>query len=414
MRHSILRAVLLPVVLFAGFAAPSPAAAKSFAIVSLVSSSQCRPDLPGCSPWYFEAPGDGGPVIDGDAVVFVSRSTSPGGNYDGLWSIDVKSGNIKKLAGLDMPIPGGSSNFAGLGGGQSIGGEVVVFTGFDANSAGGIYTVGAHGGPIQTIVNGATAAPDGGSFKSWQQTRTDGRQVVFYGQTTTGRQGIYVANIDGTGLATVADDNTQVDDQDRWSLERGPGFYSVYMRPVIGRGLISFYATENLDPSLFPNAILQGPGFADIADTLTVLAGDPTPPQSVHVAIGGLSAAAGSHELAFFGSDNSGAFSGIFAAAPAGSAGAFATNQTVLADGGQLIGFFGFSRDRSGLVFAALDAANNQSVYFTPRVGGPISRVASSTDYYLPSVTDRALSKGRITFFNGTIYENAIYLATPK
>ena len=405
-------ALFLAAVLAAA-AAPRSVEAKQYRIDTLVSSSQCRPDLPNCAKWYFEAPGDGGPVIDPDRVVFVSRTTSPGGFYDGVWSIELKSGSIKELVGRATPIPGGNGNFDSFAGGQSIGGGVVVFTGFDANRAAGMYTVDAHGGPIQLIVDTATAAPDGGTFNSWHQTRTNGQQVVFDGSTTTGRYGVYIANVDGTGLALVADDNTQVDDQNRWSIERGSGFYSVFSRPVIGQTLVSFYATEG-DPSVLPNAVLQAPGFVDAADTLTMLAGDPAS-QTVHVMIGDLSAAADSDDLAFHGADNDNAFTGIFAAGGAASAEAFVTNQTVLADGTQLFGFSGFARDKSGLAFAASDdSKSTQSVYFIPRVGGPISLVASGSSYYLPSVTDRALSKGRITFFNGTIYENAIYLATPK
>jgi hypothetical protein len=397
----------------AGLAAAMPVSAASYKVTTLVSSSQCRPDLPSCTNWYFGAPGDD-PVIDGDYVAFISRSTSPGGIYDGIWSVDLSSGAIKKLAGLETPVPGGTGNFEYFGGGASIGEDVVVFTGYDAASVEGIYTVRVAGGRVQEIINTNTTAPDGGTFTSWQQTRTNGRQVVFYAETSTGNQGVYAANIDGSGLGTLIDQNDQVNDQGRWSLEAGPGYYSVYMRPVIGNRLVSVYATEDLDPSEFPNAILQTSAFTDLADTLTALEADPTPQPAVHDVIGELSAAVDTDELAFYAADNGGAFSGIFAAATMGSAQAFATSETVLASGDQLAGFTGFARDKSGLAFAATDVADVQSIYFTPRAGGPIRLVADGSTYYVPTLGDRSLSGGRITFINGTIYENSIFLATPK
>jgi hypothetical protein len=373
-----------------------------------------RPDLPCCIGYNLFGP----PNISGDFVVFTTRS----GPADGIWSYQISSKKIRKLAGLETKIPGGKGKFAEFGYSTSpfpttIGGETVAFFGWDKDRVYGVYTVSVRGGPVSLIASTRTAMPGGGGriFKDLRYASTNGDIVAFYGLSPQSTTGIFRAKVDGTGLKTV------IDAADTLLDARGPSgpakdYFGLYTQPTVGKSSVQFYASGLFDPVSGANAVFrQSGGFVDLVDNMTKLDGGG---KGQHARIGVASAAEGSSEIAVAADNPGTGFAGLFKVKNIDETAAFAT--TKMQPPGipsRFVVFNGFGLDVSGLAFTAsyVDAGTQrQDVFFADKPGGTIRRVARGADYYLPYVGDRSISQGRIVFTEGTNFADTFFLATPN
>jgi hypothetical protein len=386
------------------------AKADGFRIVRLVNGMN-RPDLPcpPCTPFYIFYT----PVISGDRVAFLSRNGPP----DGVWSGDINTRALTKLAGLNTPVPGGSGNFSAFYGGSvypiTIGGTYVAFFGADGAGVLGLYTVPVTGGAVRKIATTNTIAPDGTEFTDLRFASLNGPTVVFWGRTPDHIDGIYRATRLGTQLQTVIDSDDRLDAR----TPAGPlvDYFSGFPRAVIGRGSnIAFYAGGLFDPVSGPNAIFRST-LVDIADNMTGLQGRP---DNSHVRIGNFSAAVGSAAIAFFADQPNNGFQGLFKVRGKFIADAFVTNQTVAPPTARKFStFYGFGYDDTGLAFTGIHpiigSTVDQSVYFVAAPGQPVVKVAAGHNYYLPMVGDRSVSQGRIVFMEGSNYADTVFVAVP-
>jgi hypothetical protein len=393
------------------FAAPG-AEAQTYSVKTLVSSNLTRPDQN--TPWYAFGP----PVLDGTEVIFMTKNAQVFATLDGIWAYDTVHATPRKLAGLSTPAPGGTGNFTGFGlfyasdnPLPSAGGGWTVFYGTDSAGVHGLYSADESTGEIYKIVTTATRAPDGDAFTYFAHARTNGKTLVFYGETKATR-GIFETNVKGHGLKTVIDGSTA---ENARGYGGGKNYYGLYTAPILGPSEIAFYATGIGDPSQYPNEVFQTTGkgaVSGVADNLTPLKGDPA--GLGHTQITGYSAALNANGYAFGAFD--GAYSGIFqSTASLGATAPFVASTKMTVPGGKdkFSSFGAFSFDRTGVAFVGDDTAFGQSVYIRA-FGKGVFQIASGKTYYNPTIGDLSLSNGQLAFFDGSIYGNAIYLATPK
>lgn len=358
----------------------------------------------------------GPPNISGDFVVFTSRSGPP----DGVWSYQISNRRIRKLVGFERAVPGGRGKFTAFGAANTVypttvGGDVVVFFGRDADNAIGIYTINVLGGPITKIASAKTDVPGGtGPFKEIRYGSTNGSIVAFYGLTQENSTAIFKANVDGTGLETVIDGAvTQLDARTQTGVS--PDYFGLFSKTGVGVRDISFYAGGLFDPSSGANAIFRARGFSDLADNVTSLEGGT---DGTHVRISDFSAAANSSRIAIAADEPNTGYYGIFRIENVDFASAFVTLSMIPPGASKpFTNFLTFGLDLSGLAFTATytrGGANRQDVFFTPKPGGQISLVASGAKYYLPYVGDRSVDAGRVVFTEGTNFADTFFLATPQ
>lgn len=387
-----------------------PAVAAEYTVTGPLKG-MTRPDLPCCTPFYLL----GTPSISGDFVAFTSRN-GPG---DGIWSYDLKTERLRKLADTGTKVPGGSGRFASFSGGgdgfpTTIAGDTIAFFGFDKNGSVGVYTVPAKGGAVRRIANTNTVAPDGARFTELRYASLNGRSVAFWGRTSKHFTGIYSAAVGGGAIRTVINDDTALDARTPSGVLED--YFDIYGRVAFGRQTPVFGAGGLFDPSTGANAIFRASGgFVDIADNMTPLPGGK---RDTHVRINSFSAAVGSSAVAFLADEPNTGYLGLFKVRNRNAAEAFVTNKRTVPNTSVKFGnFLGYGYDASGLAFTATytrGGVNNQSVYFTAGPGKAIVRVANGTDYYLPQVGDRGVSRGRIVFYETTAYAETFYVATPK
>jgi hypothetical protein len=395
--------VLLPAVVV------SSAGAVTFKIIAPLQGKS-RPDLPCCIPFYLW----GTPVISGNYVVFATRNFPP----DGIWSYNITSKAVRKLAGFGTDVPGGTGKFTAFFSdfsGPTIGGAVAVFYGTDQAGVIGLYSVRVNGGPIRRIASTRTRGPDGKRYTVLGRPSSNGSDVVFYGQTTDPkkRSGIYRTTVTGGPPSTVIDNTMPLDA--RVPSGPVPDYFEIFLRGVLGQTRVAFSATGVFDPSTGANAIFQtGTGFKPLADNMTPLPGNPNADTHI-VVVQGFSASNGSEAVAFYGAGDGG-YRGIFKARNRlGTGGALVTNETLVpGTARKFTDFAGFGYDNTGLAFAATDPVGS-GVYFTDRPGGPVSLVARhGPRYYFPIVGDRSVSNGRIVFSPNSNFGETFYLATPR
>jgi uncharacterized protein (TIGR03437 family) len=137
-----------------------------------------------------------------------------------LWSADLNTLTLTRLANTSTPAPGGTGNFTGFGQnsggpysgfGQIVRNGTVVFYGID--SAGqGIYTVPATGGALRRIFNYNNTLPNGyrtgmgGNFM-YALGLSDSGVVAFTGNTNgPPSASVYTVRLDGSNLNLIADD----------------------------------------------------------------------------------------------------------------------------------------------------------------------------------------------------------------
>jgi len=393
------------------------ARAQSYTITNLVNSGENRPDG---IPWYVFGP----PSIDGTNIVFLTANAQVFATLDGIWGIDTsKSLTPVQLAGLTTPVPGGSGNFTGFGipgnSTPTIANGTAVFYGTDSSGLPGIFAMPAGGGTISKIVTTATAAPDGGTFTQVGSATTNGKLVAFYGQTSAGHSGIYQSSTTGHGLKTLINNTTTLAARDGGDVPcpgnegLDPNYFGAYTSPVASKSRVSFFATGIGDPSLYPNAIFDAVKtiYNNTADNCSSLTGDTNPN---HVQITGYSADRLSNVVAFAAHD--GSYAGIFATTGSNMKleRAYATTSTAVPGAGDdFTSFSGFALDKSGLGFVGNDATNGYSLYITAAARRPISVVALASQYGNIVLGDRSVSQGRMVFYTGSIFSNAIWLAAP-
>lgn len=377
----------------------------------------CRSDISDpCTPYNLFGP----PAISGDFVVWTNRM----GAADGIWSYQISTRKIRKLAGFGTKAPGGAGKFTAFGYAGSdiptaLGGDTVVFFARDADNVLGVYTSSVRGGGVSRIVTAGTGVPGGGGrvFQNLLYASTNGKTVAFLGVDGNGVTGIFKANVDGTNLEPVIDAaNTQLD-------ARGPsgpaiGYYGLFTRPTVGKRFVQFYASGLFDPVSGANATFrESGGYVDLVDHMTKLQGGTT---GQHVRTGVVSADERSADLAVAADEPGTGYQGLFKVDTVNRALAFvSTKDKVPGVAAKFFGFYGFGLDSSGLAFTANylppDGGNPTGVFFVASPGGEIVTVAKNgPSYYLPYVGDRSISNGVIAFTEGYNGVDTFYLATPK
>ena len=357
----------------------------------------------------------GPPNISGDFVVFTTRS----GPADGIWSYQISTKRIRKLAGFETRAPGGRGRFTAFGNAgslypTSVGGDTVVFFARDLDNTLGVYTVGVRGGAVSLIASTTMDVPGGtGPFRELRHASTNGKVVAFYGLTQESATGVFRANVDGTQLRTIIDASKRQLDA-RTPTGPNPKYYGLFAQTAVGRTEVNFYASGLFDPVSGPNAIFRARGFADLADNMTNLDGGAP---AAHVRINGFSAAVGSSRIAIAADEPGTGHYGIFKVDSLNETTAYVTLQdNAPGAGGPFTNLYGFGLDDTGLAFTGTfnDSETRQNVYFVAKPGAKIQRVASGTTYYLPYVGDRSVSEGRIVFTEGVNSTDTFFLATPR
>ena len=190
--------------------------AQGFSIAKIIDQNTPRPDGQG----NFQNPHT--PSTDGKYVVWSEEA----GDFS-IWSADLGTLRLTRLADMSTPVPGGSGNFSAftqIGGGPYAGFNIIVrngtavFTGTD--SAGeGLYSVPVTGGTIKRIVNYNVTMPNGAKFGAaghavYAFGVNDNGAVVFTGEPsgnaadgTALADSVYTAGLDGSNLVTIADED---------------------------------------------------------------------------------------------------------------------------------------------------------------------------------------------------------------
>jgi hypothetical protein len=145
-----------------------------------------------------------GASLDGNNLVFSDFSNT-------IWAKDISTNQFHELVGTGSTVPGYGTIF-GVGVSPLVKNGIMAFVGLDASSREGIYTLPVNGGAVSKIVDDNTPTPDGrGLFSvaytggseenSTYRISLDGSHVAF--DTASGTPGVYVANVDGSGLAAL-------------------------------------------------------------------------------------------------------------------------------------------------------------------------------------------------------------------
>ncbi len=174
------------------------ASSQSGSLVGIVDTSTPLPpggslfSTPNPSTAFYSRRGPNAAFLTGDPV-------HPGGPAVALYGWT--SGTYHRLLDTSTPMPGGTGNFASMDF-MSMGGSTVFVSTTDAVNLGGIYAVDASGGPITTIVDPNTPAPDGsGTFSIVRPVAASGNNLCFTGGTAS-QVGLY-ARVNGS-LITIA------------------------------------------------------------------------------------------------------------------------------------------------------------------------------------------------------------------
>lgn len=159
----------------------------------------------------------------------------------------------------------------------------VVFLGWDSNTIRyhqGLYSVPAGGGPVTKIADYNTPDPSGGIFQRLDEGAkptgsfwTDSGKVVFQGASPADSGGLYSANVDGSGLALVADLNHP------YKLTNDQVIY--FSNPTLTGNTIVMFGADGFDPVSGYNGIYTttigagGSGYKEIFNSNTQLPGNP-------------------------------------------------------------------------------------------------------------------------------------------
>lgn len=217
------------------------------------------------------------PSIDGNYMVFTTNFND---GRDAIWSVNLATKKITKLAGLETTVPDGEGNFTNFQDGYSAHGLApvarggrVLFWGKDSGTIGyrgGLYSVPVAGGAITRVANKKTILPDFGPLDLIVHTdwgfSIEGDNVAFMGGYS-GHFGIYRTTFDGNGITRIMDDQHPV--------KPDHGISGV---PVVHGDHVSFYAQTGFDAVSGPNALftcsLGGGGCQEVANEKTALLGN--------------------------------------------------------------------------------------------------------------------------------------------
>jgi hypothetical protein len=430
----------------------STAFAQDFSFTRIVDPATPRPDGQGNFNPAHTVSTDGQYVVWGNSFSYLSSS---------IWSADLGTLALTKLADFDTPVPGGAGNFACFD--QTAGGiysgfnvivrsGTVVFIGCDA-AGDGLYSVPAAGGDITRIVNSGVKLPNGGVLGPRPNPISafglnDLGTVVFAGyEDGYASDGVYLgtsvftAAIDGSNLTTVADENHLFNDpvplagcvdwdNTAISIAGDHDTGDVIVFSGEGNHWQGFYLGSAMTGA--PPTIVPHPNCKD-ADLGTLVSGsnDPLPgdpymgpnqPQPAY-----FFTQTDGQNIYFIGSDfyllpccnsQSGNWGGIFSIPVAGGA-----VTKIVADGDILPGIGqvtdlqqGFSVDNGGVVFLAANGIDGTSGMFLWQ-DGQISKVFTTGDSIGGStVLSQSVSIWPQGYKNGVIafnFNGAVFVATP-
>ena len=165
-----------------------------------------------------------------------------------------QSFDLRKVADLNTPIPGGSGNFTGFDR-PSISGDSVAFAGTGVICQGIFFFNGA---TLDKVADLNTPIPGGsGGFTGFKSWGVSGGNVAFWGLGVSGQQGIYLFN--GHTLIRVADRNTQI--------PGGSGSFSGFSPPSINGSNVAFRGEVDLRP--YGLYLFDGTALTKVADLNT-------------------------------------------------------------------------------------------------------------------------------------------------
>ncbi|MBM3784573.1 MAG: hypothetical protein FJW30_09460 [Acidobacteria bacterium] len=234
-------------------------AGQDFAFVRVAATNTPRPDGNGT----FNINIFMSPAMEGTWVAFTTQAPNAS-----LWSFDLATSRFVKLADTNTPAPGGTGNFSEFGPltwRPLISGNTVVFLATDQKTTRpntGLFSVPITGGAITRIANYNTPNPSGGTFgdldgastQPWGVMTASGNRIVFASINSAGAQGIYAANLDGTGLVRIVDRNVE------FPLPppalRGVNLWN---SPSLWNNSLVFYGQTLTDPSTGYNGIYTLP-----------------------------------------------------------------------------------------------------------------------------------------------------------
>ena len=341
------------------------------------------------------APGGGAftelepPSFDGSYVSFrARRDVSPN---RGIFRLDLQGGGVV-IAHTDTPLPGGSGDFIGFGGGfdyPSLDDGEVIFNGSGSDRA-GVYR--ADGGTVSLLVDGTTAFPNApGALASFGPPSSAGRFVTSVSNSPSVPffAGIYseIAFV----LFSVIDTTHPF-----FNVDQG----------VVGAGLYAFHENDSPDG---PHALYvaeqtgQGAGPPE----LVVHSSDPIPDRKRSFDTLLFPQLDRSHgDLCFWARDGSLDYEGFFRWDRVGETlELVADTETPIPDGsGSFSGFSLYcSIDAGEVVFAGTGTGFQQGIYRKP-AGGALEKVIDTSDLlegatvFAFDVSREAVVDGRIAF----------------
>lgn len=264
-RAAFLFALLLP-------ALPWRCPAETFVFTKIVDTND---PVPGKAGTLFLPASE--PSLDGATVAFRNGGAFA---WDSIWTQRPGAPPLK-LVDLNTPVPGGIGNFSSFfvafsaPGIPSVRGGSVVFAGRDSNPNGGfnvgLYAVPAAGGPVTRVVDYNTAVPGGSSnFKGGlADFSLDAGRVAFQG-SGDGNSGIFGANLNGSGLAALADANHPAHPEFTFPV-------SNFSAPFMSGNTAAFFGNTVFDPSNGYNALYTVSAATGFAYTEWATSNQPLP-----------------------------------------------------------------------------------------------------------------------------------------
>lgn len=269
------------------FALNITALCQEYGFVRVAGGNTPRPDGRGA----FNLNVLGRPAIEGTSIVFTTVQAN-----SSLWSYDLLTSEFVKLADTTTAAPEGTGNFtdfATLDSKPLLSDGVVVFLAYDSKTARpnqGLYSVPVKGGDIKRIANYNSRSPQGVAFAeldaSFRQPfggfSVHNGKAAFTVTLTDGNPGIYTADLDGGALTLIADRNTRIPLSPILDVR-------IWQNPWIRNGQLIFYGQTIMDPSTGFNAIYTAPATGgrpqEVFTSARRLPGNPNPNSHTRIRI---------------------------------------------------------------------------------------------------------------------------------
>lgn len=422
--------------------------AQNFSFTKIVDQNTARPD--GQGTFY----NPHGPSTDGRYVVWAEEWAD-----FSIWSADLNNnGKLTRLADTSTAVPGGTGNFTqfGSGAGGPYGGfNIIARNGtaaFLANdSAGnGLYSVPVGGGAVTRIDNYNVTLPNGGILGApghpvYAFGVNDNGSVMFWGDAagnaadgTPLSSSIYTANVDGSNLALIADEDHLFTDTNQPPSNTLNACMSNFGAAAIGGNSVVFVGSGGLNfwsiyavpvggPAQGVAASVCGTGPAGplVADSADLFPGDPNTGKQIPDY--GFLQTDGQNVYAYgcdwnlnCGSTLNKGWTGIFSVPLSG--GAF----TKIVAGGDTLPVIGtatqiqseFSVDNGGVVFVAMNQATSQQGIYLYNAG-KITKVFADGDTLdgatlsglgTLEVWGESYKNGKIAF----VWNGGVFVASPS